>query len=673
MNRNDYIEKIKFIADRMLQTRPRASIKLRPYIRPAFASRTLRRGIHIDLMQFYGQAEDGDYAYVSVNFKSQAFAEVALTVKGTSSFTVNGNRFAPGVGAAEGHEGETFRVTLNEGDNLAVFQCVCKKDRFALDYTCAHVCWPQYWTCDYLLWVQDRIPMEEYCREQGFCVSELIPAGVRKDWKDCSVLFPEESKPDRVIDFNQLYAEQSGRYGMAYSVARQSGELMLKPYGSCTLWINGRKAEGERINLTGGDEIKVICERTEKGWGFECPSDDILYLPQVSRDRKRGCSWLLLGAFADAACREVQFKEPYENADGGRSFWRFCDQDTYLRPYLDTSFYGQWFYAVMVGEAGLLRCSEYQKEYYDYFYDSMSILYEYYAYMQLDAALFGDPPFLKRSVRKGDLDSIGTIGMNLCELYRREEDAGKQKKIMAVLEELKKSIYRNIHRMEDGCFYRGDTMWADDTFMSCPFLVRMGNLTGDEDCYREVVHQLLLYWEKLYLPKENLFSHIYYPDKKRSNNVPWGRGNGWVYLSFIDVITHLPAHVSGRDKLVELFQNAVSGLVEKQSETGLWHQVLNRPDSYLETSCTAIFAVAMEKGIRGRILEEDVCLPVVKKAVDGLLSHSVDEEGNVTGVCRGSGCKEDASYYAALETIENDDHGTGMVLDALCGLCELME
>lgn len=229
--------------------------------------------------------------------------------------------------------------------------------------------------------------------------------------------------------------------------------------------------------------------------------------------------------------------------------------------------------------------------------------------------IFGDTPFLKRSVRKGDLDSIGTIGTNLCELYVREADKCEKQKIMRVLESLINSVYTNIPRMEDGCFYRIDTMWADDTYMSCPFLVRMGNITKNEKYYNEAVQQLKMYKQRLYMESENIFSHIYFPDKKRANNVPWGRGNGWIYLALIDVIEHLPQNFNGRDELIQIYSKAVCALVK----------------------------------------------------------YSVDEHADVTGVCRGSGCKDDPNYYAQLETIKNDDHGTGMVLRALMELSEHLE
>lgn len=90
----------------------------------------------------------------------------------------------------------------------------------------------------------------------------------------------------------------------------------------------------------------------------------------------------------------------------------------------------------MVGQYGLLKASEFDKKYYDYFYGSMKILADYYQYMQYDAEQFGDATFLKRSIRKDDLDSIGTIGMNLCELYNRETDEEQSKAILSLIVEL---------------------------------------------------------------------------------------------------------------------------------------------------------------------------------------------------------------------------------------------
>ncbi|MNI92635.1 hypothetical protein D3C73_1504540 [compost metagenome] len=56
-----------------------------------------------------------------------------------------------------------------------------------------------------------------------------------------------------------------------------------------------------------------------------------------------------------------------------------------------------------------------------------------------------------------------------------------------------------------------------------------------------------------------------------------------------------------------------------------------------------------------------------------LLHHCVDAEGNVYGVCLGSGCAMEPSYYFDIPTYINDDHGTGIVLLAAAEMILLME
>lgn len=56
-------------------------------------------------------------------------------------------------------------------------------------------------------------------------------------------------------------------------------------------------------------------------------------------------------------------------------------------------------------------------------------------------------------------------------------------------------------------------------------------------------------------------------------------------------------------------------------------------------------------------------LAAVHLAWQGLTSHSVDELGNVHGVCRGSNFSFTEAYYKYdLLWVENDTHGTGIVM-----------
>lgn len=670
-NREQIDNKIKLIINRMLQTRPRKDVVLRPYIKPDFVKRNLGHSVEIYLNQLFPKSKDGDYAYITVSLKASDTADYCLMTRGADKVWVND---------AEVDVSETYIwhgekkysktiIGLRKGFNKVVFRCTYGSGDFFLDYLVSHLYYDFLWICDYLMWVRDTVPVEEYADEQGFSVSELIKAGLDKSYRECGIVFPQESKDDSYIDFGLLFGQAKGDTAYAVSWVKEDGELEIKSKCGLIAYINGKRSESLKVSK--GDSILIAVKRNQADWSFKCGSNSILHLPQVTSVRKNGVHWLVLGAMNDVAPIEIQFVKPYSDAEGQPVFWRFADKDVYLRPYLDTAFFGQWFYGLMIGEYGLLRVSEHGMNTYGYFRDSMSILARYYLYMQYDSNLFGDASFLKRSVRTDNLDAIGTIGMNLYELYIRESDKNLRSDIRYVLDSLADSVYKYIPRMKDGTFYRLSTMWLDDTYMSCPFLVRMGNLTGDSKYYDEVVLQLKNYKSYLYMEDENIFSHIYFPADKRANRVPWGRGNGWVYLSLAETIEHLPDEYAGKTEIVDIYKKAVEGLVKLQGENGLWHQVLNRPETYSETSCTAIFAVALSKGVKVGVLDRDKYLPIIRRAVGGLLENSVDENGDIHGVCRGSGCSYDSDYYAQLGTVCNDDHGTGIVITAICELLEL--
>lgn len=655
----------------MIETRPKAPVTYRPYINTTFASRHTKKNVRIELDEFYKTAKIGDRAFVYVNLLAQCDSRLMVTVKGAKRVFINSvEHFIDAEKSKTQYQQYALcEVLVNKGDNELVFECEKSDDGFYLDYIAGHIYWPHSWTCDYLLWVRDSIPVNEFYGEQGFALSELIKNSDRKNYSDCRIIFPTPAKSDAIIDFNKIYGNESGDFAAAYTVATADGRLNIVSANDVCVYANGRPSSDNTVKS--GDSIFVVCKRGKDTWSMKSLSNDIIGLPFV--ESNRDVHWITIGAFSDAGCPKFSLTEPYKNADGADTFWRFAEENTYLRPYLDTSFYGQWFYGLMVGEYGILRTSEHYPEFYNYFYDSMRKLVDYFDLMNYESKKFGDSTFLKRGTQLFDLDSIGTIGMNLCELYEHESDKVVKDRIFHVLTKLSEAVYGNIPRMDDGTFYRIETMWADDTFMSCPFLVRMGNITKDSKYYDEVVNQLKLYTEKLYMDDVNVFSHIYFPKLKRANRVPWGRGNGWVYWTFMEVIGRLPVDYPGRDELIDIFKKAVCGVCKLQSESGLWHQVLNMPSSYIETSCTAIFSIAIAKGIKLGILEREQYLPVISRAIDGLLSHSITQDGDVIGVCRGSGCKDDPEYYATLETITNDDHGTGVVLAALCELIELSE
>lgn len=220
---------------------------------------------------------------------------------------------------------------------------------------------------------------------------------------------------------------------------------------------------------------------------------------------------------------------------------------------------------------------------------------------------------------------------------------------------------------------RDDTIWADDMYMSVPFLCRYGEMTGDNAPIDFAAKQMLLFRELLFMPEKGLMAHMRCMIHDQHNGIPWSRGNGWVIFSLSELLGVLPPEHPKRRALLEFFTELTTGYLAQQDPTGLWHQILDDKDSYLESSATAMFICAFARGIRNgwytNALAEKAGA-AAKKAWDGLAKYAVDGEGNLYGVCRGSSFSFSRQYYRGLSWNFNDTHGIGIVM--LAGV-ELMD
>jgi rhamnogalacturonyl hydrolase YesR len=125
----------------------------------------------------------------------------------------------------------------------------------------------------------------------------------------------------------------------------------------------------------------------------------------------------------------------------------------------------------------------------------------------------------------------------------------------------------------------------------------------------------------------------------------------------------LPEDHSDRPELIRILNQQAKGIASVQSGTGLWHQMLDRPDSYLETSCSAMFAYAMAKGVNRGWLSPELYGPVAIAGWNGVTTR-IDEQGRIDGTCIGTNYANDFIYYYNRPATD-DHHGYGPVM--LCG------
>ena len=216
------------------------------------------------------------------------------------------------------------------------------------------------------------------------------------------------------------------------------------------------------------------------------------------------------------------------------------------------------------------------------------------------------------------------------------------------------------------------TVWGDDLYMSVPFLARMAALTHDTVYYSDAVHQVLEFYHLLSDPQKKIMRHGYYTDSAQQTIACWGRVNGWMLVAATELLKQIPDHYSGRDKVIQCVQSHIQGLVACQdSLTGLWHQVLDRRDSYLETSCSAMFVYSIASGIQNGWLDTTFTT-FAKKGWLGVASR-VTSEGHILGTCAGTPIGNDFQFYYSRPAPENDSHAFGPVLLAASAMMKLSQ
>jgi unsaturated rhamnogalacturonyl hydrolase len=102
-------------------------------------------------------------------------------------------------------------------------------------------------------------------------------------------------------------------------------------------------------------------------------------------------------------------------------------------------------------------------------------------------------------------------------------------------------------------------------------------------------------------------------------------------------------------------------LLKYQAEDGMWRQLIDKEETWKETSATAMFGYAVTVGVKKGLLSEDKFTPVYQKAWLSLVEY-INEEGKITEVCAGTGKGDNIDYYLNRPRIIGDFHGQAPVL-----------
>jgi rhamnogalacturonyl hydrolase YesR len=302
-----------------------------------------------------------------------------------------------------------------------------------------------------------------------------------------------------------------------------------------------------------------------------------------------------------------------------------------------------------------------------------------YAYLRWQNKKFGtvyNTDGFEKLWRLNMLDDCGAIGAAILEsaLQHKVIFSPSLKELVDIIGNYVTNVQ---YRLKDGTFYRpyateGPTIWADDLYMSLPCLIRWSKYKNDPSSLNDAARQIINYASYLQ-DADGIWFHAYFVDKKTKSCCKWGRANGWVAVAIAEVLSFLPPSHPKRDAVYNIYKKLIDGLIKHQSESGLWHQVIDHPELTwgTETSCSAQFTYAIARGINKGWIDKSY-IPIVKKAFAGL-EKQITSNGSINKVCMSTSIGDNLDYYNNRSFKDHDQHGNGLMLLALTEIYRLFQ
>ena len=327
--------------------------------------------------------------------------------------------------------------------------------------------------------------------------------------------------------------------------------------------------------------------------------------------------------------------------------------------------FNDWSYSMGVVLAAMLHVTEVTGDasFQDYAFKNFDFIFTHLPYFKRQAREFGPQGRgYGRMIEMRELDHGGAIGAALVKANAKQPDPRYKEGIdLTAAHIMTKQL-----RLADGTLARPRPMpvalWIDDAYMSIPFLAQMGKTTGDAKYFDDAARQVIGMSARLFNRENGLFDHSWFADMDDDARFYWGRGGGWMMMAMAELLSVLPETHADRGKVLEIFRRGARGAAETQGSLGLWHQLLDRTDSYLETSASAMFTFAIARGVNRGWLPASYG-PVAQSGWRAL-EQRIRPDGQIEGICVGTTAAYDAAYYYHRPTDLRAMQGYGPVLMA---------
>ncbi len=304
------------------------------------------------------------------------------------------------------------------------------------------------------------------------------------------------------------------------------------------------------------------------------------------------------------------------------------------------------------------------------FYD---FVIEYLPYFRKNAAEFGtEAGGWREIIDMHALDHCGSIGAAMIKTYQKDKNDDYLDLINIVADYISNKQFR----LDDGTLARHrpqyQSLWADDLYMSVPFLANMGVLSGDDKYFDDAVKQYCKWPTASIFPRKELFDHGWnVTSGDYDPRFYWGRANGWTLMAMAELLSVLPEEHPGRKDLLHLYRSMIRSLAGLQDGTGFWHNMLDKPTPIWKHPAQPCSHFAVAKGINEGWISH-VYGPVALTGWNAVTTR-VLEDGAVDGTCEGTTFAHDNTYYYYRGRSIYATHGYGPVLYAGAEMIRLLQ
>ena len=132
----------------------------------------------------------------------------------------------------------------------------------------------------------------------------------------------------------------------------------------------------------------------------------------------------------------------------------------------------------------------------------------------------------------------------------------------------------------------------------------------------------------------------------------WSEGLGWYALILVETLADLPKDHAKRAEMEDIFRRLAVGLKRAQdAKSGRWFQVVDkgdRPDNWTDTSGSAMFTYAIQRGIEIGLLDGAEYASVVERGYKGITANArINDRGlvDIYSACDGLGVQAGYDRY----------------------------